>query len=86
MPGAWRSAVFHLDGVAGFQPIAQRHHAAVHPRAGEVLSNLRMDAVGEVYNGRALRKIQEVALGGKNEDLFSEEVVLDGQSEIPGGP
>ena len=72
----------HLDRVARVQSIAQRHHAAVDTRAGQMLADLRMDAIGEVDHGRAERKIQQVALRRENEDLFGEEVILDGREKF----
>ena len=47
-----------------------------------MLADLGVDAVGEVDNGRALRKVEHVALGRKDEDLFGEEVILDGGEEF----
>src|ERR1700730_17115279 len=47
-----------------------------------MLADLRMDAISEIDHGRAERKIEEVALRRKNEDLFGEEVVLDGREKF----
>ena len=47
-----------------------------------MMADLGVDAVGEVDDRRALRKIEHVALGGEDEDLFGEEVILDGGEEL----
>ena len=72
----------HLDRVAGFEPIAQRHHPAVDARARQMMADLRMNPIGEIDHRRAQRKIEHVALGREDENFLGEEIVLDGREKF----
>src|SRR5208282_3460525 len=48
----------HLDRIARSKPVAQRHHASVDARAGQMVADLGVDSIGEVDHGRAERKIE----------------------------
>ena len=75
-----------LHRVAVLQLVAQRHELAVHPRAGAVVPDLGVDAVGEVDHRRARREVQHVALRREDEDLVAEEVHLHRARGTPAGP
>src|SRR2546430_8733852 len=71
-----------LDGVTALQLVAQRHDLAVHARAGAVVPDLGVDAVGEVDDRGADREVEQVALRREDEHLVGEQVLLDGAEEL----
>src|SRR6185369_14920955 len=71
-----------LDRVTALQLVLQRDELAVHARAGAVLADLRVDAVREVDDRRALREVEEVALRREREHLLGEEVLLHRAHEL----
>jgi hypothetical protein len=54
-----------LDDVAGAQGRAQRHQPAVDARAGAVVAEVGVDAIGEVERRRAAGKAKTSPLGEK---------------------
>ena len=71
-----------LDRVAALQLVAQRHELAVDARAGAVVPDLGVDAVGEVDHRGADGEVQQVALRREDEDLLAEEVLLHRAQEL----
>ena len=47
-----------------------------------MMPDLRVNPVSEIDHGRALRKIEHVALGREDEDLLGEQVVLDRREKL----
>ena len=58
---------FHL--VAALQPLAQGHVLAVHPCTDAATSQGCVDVEGKVQHRGSLGQLEEVALGGEDEDL-----------------
>ena len=64
-PVACRRLLLRRDDfhrIAAAQYVFERHQLAVNARAGAVMPDFGMNAIGEIDNGRALRKIQKISL------------------------
>jgi len=73
-----------LDRVTRDELVVQGHQLAAHLRADRAVAHVRVDGVGEVDGGGALRQVDDVALGGEHEDPASGQVDLQALHELPG--
>jgi hypothetical protein len=64
----------------------QRHELAVDPRSGALVSQFRVDLVGEVQGGRPPGERQHLALGSEDVDLVGIEVDLESRQKGPRVP
>src|SRR6185436_7395160 len=71
-----------LDDVAVLQAIAQGHDLAVHARAHALMTDLGVDAVGEVDGRRPPGQGLDLALGREAVDLLRVEVELERVQEL----
>jgi len=71
-----------LDLIAVLQLGPQRQHAAVDLGADAMVADLRVDGVGEVDRRRALRQLDQVALGREAEHLVLEQLQLGVLQEL----
>ena len=74
----------HLDDVTVLQRVIEGNHATVRLGPNATVTDLGVDAVGEVDRGGAGWQRQDVALGREDEDLVTEDVDLDGIDELLG--
>ncbi len=73
-----------LHDVAVLQPVVKRHEPVVDLGADAGVSDLGVDAVGEVERRGARGQVLDLALGREDEDLVLEDVQLDALDELRG--
>lgn len=74
-----------LDDVAVLEPGVDFPDDPVDFCADDAQTEIRVDAEGEVNGGGVDGHVEDVALGGEDEDLLAEEVHADGAEEVAGG-
>ena len=70
-----------LHDLAVLELVVERHHAAVDLGADAVVTDLGVDAIGEVDRRRVRGQVEHIALGREHVDLVLEQVDLDGVEE-----
>ena len=82
--GSLRLGGKNLDLVAAVQLLAQRYEAVVHLGGDAVEPQVGVQGEGQVEGRGILGQGDEVALGGEDKNLGTEEVELDGIEEVDG--
>ena len=72
----------HLNDLAGFDTIIQRHDPAVHLCADHAVADGGMDGIGEVDHGAAARQCDDVALRRQGKHLIRGQIRFDGADNI----
>jgi hypothetical protein len=67
----------HVDSVPIGNLVLNWHHASVHLTPYAAVAQLRMHAVREIYQRRALGEGIQIAFWGKDEDFLLKEILLD---------
>ena len=79
-PGLLRGLVFageDFDHIAVFEFFIKIAHLAVDFDANNVIADFGMKAIGKIEREGTLREVDDVALGGVDEDFVGEEVELE---------
>ncbi len=71
-----RAQNFH--NFTGFDLIVQRHNPAIYLGANHAVSNLGMNGIGKVNNGRSCRNINDVSFGCKNKYIVRDKIIFNG--------
>ena len=66
-----------FNGVARVQLLADGHYLSIHLSTHARVAYMRVDVVGKVENGGALRELQQVALGSEHKHFIVVEVELE---------